>query len=218
MQNSVFIKLEQEFWNKGLCRAGVVFMLLMALLAKPADGQTVMSLDDAIALALQYNYDILLSKQDSGSAALDYEYRNAVFLPRLNATATTLWTNNSQKQEFTNSANNRSGNVVTNNVSASVNLNWTLFDGLKMFTTRKKAEELISLGSLEIREQVVNKVADVVKAYYDIVRQKQQLKALEEQMSISQTRVDLARRKLEIGMGAKPELLQSQVDLNGQKS
>jgi outer membrane protein TolC len=37
-------------------------------------------------------------------------------------------------------------------------------------------------------------------------------------MSISQTRVDLSQRKLEIGLGTKPEYLQSQVDLNAQKA
>ena len=44
------------------------------------------------------------------------------------------------------------------------------------------------------------------------------MRAIEEQMSISQTRVDLAQRKLDIGMGTKPEVLQSQVDLNAQKA
>jgi outer membrane protein TolC len=37
-------------------------------------------------------------------------------------------------------------------------------------------------------------------------------------MSISQTRVDLAQRKLDVGVGAKPDVLQSQVDLNAQRA
>ena len=48
-----------------------------------------------------------------------------------------------------------------------------------MFTTRKKAEEYINLGTLVIKEQVVNTVADVVKTYYGIVGQKELLKAME---------------------------------------
>ncbi|MGB4848094.1 MAG: TolC family protein [Saprospiraceae bacterium] len=179
--------------------------------------QTLLTLDDAIAAALKNNYDISLAKNDSAVAALDYSYRNAVFLPRINGTLGTNWTNNNQKQEFA-AGNNREGNVSTDNISAALNLNWTLFDGLKMFVTRDKAEEYIKLGELEIKNQVINTVAEVVNTYYNIVRQKQQLRAVEEQMSISQTRVDLSQRKLEIGVGAKPELLQSQVDLNAQKA
>ena len=196
-------------------------VILLVMLGSSFSGiraQAVMTVEDAIALALQYNYDIILSRNDSSVAALDYEYRNAVFLPRINATAGTIWTRNSQRQEFVNSDNNRQGNVVTNNVSASVNLNWTLFDGFRMFATREKAEEYIELGRLVIRERVVNTIAEVVRTYYGIVREKQQLRAIEEQMSISQTRVDLAQRKLDIGMGTKPEVLQSQVDLNAQKA
>ena len=179
--------------------------------------QTLLTLEEAIAVALENNYDIRLARNDSAVAALDYEYRNAVFLPRINATAANIWNANNQKQEFT-SGQVREGNVATDNLSASIGLNWTLFDGLKMFSTRKKAEEYIRLGELEIKNQVINTVAEVINTYYDIVRQKQQLRAVEEQMSISQSRVDLAKRKLEIGSGAKPDVLQGQVDLNAQKA
>lgn len=128
--------------------------------------------------------------------------RNVVFLPRLNATAGTVWTSNNQQQEFTDGTE-RKGDVFTNNINAAVTLNWTLFDGLKMFALKKKAEEYTRLGSLEIKNQVVNTVAEVINTYYIIVRQKQQLKAIEEQMSVSQTRVDLSKRKLEIGTGTE---------------
>src|SRR4030095_13915797 len=108
--------------------------------------------------------------------------------------------------------------VKTNNLVGTLTMNWTLFDGGKMFVTRDKAEELIRLGELGIKDQVINTVAIVINTYYDIVRQKQQLKAVEETMSISQTRVDLSQRKLDIGVGAKPDVLQSKVDLNAQKA
>jgi outer membrane protein TolC len=179
--------------------------------------QAILTLEEAIGTALQNNYDIRLARNDSAVAALDYEYRNAVFLPRINASAGTGWTNNNQKQEFSN-GQVREGAVATNNLSASVNLDWTLFDGLRMFATRRKAEEFIRLGELQIKNQIANTVAEVITTYYNIVRQKQQLRAVEDQMSISQTRVDLSQRKLDIGVGAKPDVLQSKVDLNAQRA
>ncbi len=51
------------------------------------------------------------------------------------------------------SRNCRNGNkpsasgIRSNNLQASVNLQWTLFDGLKMFVTRDKLEEFERLGS-----------------------------------------------------------------------
>ena len=133
-------------------------------------------------------------------AALDYSYRNAIFLPRINGTLGTTWNRNNQKQVFT-SGTKREGDVKTTNITSSLNLNWTLFDGLRMFATRDKAEEFIRLGELNIKNQVISSIATVINTYYNIVRQKQQLKAVEEQMSISQTRVDLSQRKLDIGVG-----------------
>jgi outer membrane protein TolC len=50
------------------------------------------------------------------------------------------------------------------------------------------------------------------------VRQKQQLKAIEEQMSINAERIKLADKKFSVGLGAKPELLQAKTDLNAQKA
>jgi outer membrane protein TolC len=194
-----------------------VLCLALFLLCIRLHAQKLLTLEEAIATALQNNFNIQLAKNDSLVAALDYSYRNAVFLPRLNATAGTNWTNNNQRQDFTSGAK-RIGDVKTKNINASLTLNWTLYDGLKMFATRNKTEESIRLGALGIKDQVINTVAGIINTYYNIVRQKQQLKAVEEQMSISQTRVDLSQRKLEIGVGAKPDVLQSKVDLNAQKA
>ena len=192
----------------------LLFSLLSSLIVR---SQYLLTVEEAVASALQNNYDILLSKNDSAVAALDYSFRNAVFIPRLNGNLGATWNNNNQKQEFSNGTK-REGDVKTNNINASISLNWTLFDGLKMFATKEKAEEFIKLGELGIKNQVINTVAEVINTYYNIVRQKQQLRAIEEQMSISQTSVDLAQRKLDIGVGTKPDVLQSKVDLNAQKA
>ena len=181
------------------------------------DAQRFLSLQDAISIALENNYDIRLAESDSALLALDYSYRNAVYLPRLNANLGTTWNNNNQQQEFSDGTD-RKGDVVTHNINASVTLNWTLFDGLRMFALRDKAEQFAKLGQLEVKNQVVNTIAEIINTYYIIVRQKQQLIAIDEQMSINQTRVDLSKRRLDIGLGTKQEYLQSQIDLNEQKS
>jgi outer membrane protein TolC len=93
-------------------------------------------------------------------------------------------------------------------------LNWTLFDGLKMFATREKLLEFERLGTLVVKDQIVNSVSQVVRNYYNISRQKQQIKAIEVQISIDEERVKLADKKLSVGLGSKPELLQAKVDLN----
>lgn len=195
-----------------------LILLLYLLLSLSAGAQRILTVEEAISAALKNNYDILLAKNDSIAAAIDYSYRNAALFPRLNASAGTTWNNNNVKQVLADGTERKSSGLKSNNVQAQLALNWTLFDGLKMFATRDKLEEFVKLGELGIRNQVVNTVASVIITYYNIVRQKQQLIAIREQMSISQERVKLAQYKLDIGVGAKPDVLQSRVDLNAQKA
>ncbi|HEY5968552.1 MAG TPA: TolC family protein [Chitinophagaceae bacterium] len=206
--NSIKLMLRRSVLRSVLYSAFSLFVCSL-------QAQKILTLEDAISIALKNNYDIQLSRNDSAIAALDYSYRNWLFAPRLNASVGNVWNNNHQNQEFSNGTK-REGDVKTNNLSGSISLSWLLFDGGKMFVTRNQAQELVRLGELGIKDQVVNTVAQVINSYYIVVRQKQQLKAVEEQMSISQTRVDLTQRRLEIGVGAKPDVLQSKVDLNAQ--
>lgn len=203
-------------------RSLFVFVFSLVVLT-PALAQDSLTLEQAIMAALKNNYDILLTRNDSASYALDNSYSWAAFLPQLNGTAGTTWNRNNQQLKF--SKRNGGGDssvtrdaVKTHNMNYGLNLNWTLFDGLKMFATRNKLEELEKLGELGVKTQVVNTVATVVNGYYIIVRQKQQLKAIEEQISINEERVKLADKKLSVGLGSKPELLQARVDLNAQRA
>jgi outer membrane protein len=180
--------------------------------------QKMLTLEEAIATALQNNYDIQLSKNDSLVAALNYSFRNAAFLPRLNGALGTVWNNNDQKQTLADGTKRQSKGLKSNNINASLALNWTLFDGLKMFATRDKAAEYIQLGELGIKNQVINTVATVITTYYNVVQQKQQIKAIDEQISINEETVKLAQYKLDIGSGIKPDLLQSKIDLNAEKA
>lgn len=195
-------------------------ILLTALdfLATGIAAQNLLTPEDAIAAALEKNYDIKLVRNDSASFAVDYQYSYAGFLPRINGTASKTWNVNRQKQELSNGTKRDTSGIQSNNLSASIGMNWTLFDGLKMFATRERLKQFQALGELTVKNQVVNTVADVLVNYYNIVRQKQQLRAIEEQMSINEERVKIADQKIFSGLGSKPELLQAKVDLNAQKA
>lgn len=177
-----------------------------------------LTLNEAIALSLENNYDIQLSRNDSLLAVLDKAYVNYAFLPTLNASAATVWNKNNQKQVLADGSKRQRPDIRSHVSTASLNLQWTLFDGMRMFIARDRAYEFAELGALQVKGQVINTVAAVMRIYYDVVRQQQQLQAIEEQMRLSEERLKLAQYKFDIGTGAKPDLLQAQIDLNGQKS
>ena len=180
--------------------------------------QQPLTIEQAIATSLANNYDILLSRNDSVLAALDYAYANYAFYPRLNASAGYNLTSNDSKQVLADQSKRERNGIKSNSLTASINLNWTLFDGLKMFATKKRLGQLVDLGELQVKNQVITTVGDVMRTYYDLVRQQQQLKAIEGTMQLSEERLKLAQYKFDIGTGAKPDVLQAQIDLNAQKS
>jgi outer membrane protein TolC len=176
------------------------------------------TLNEAIAVSLQNNFDIQLTRNDSLLAALDYAYANYSLLPRLNANGGLLINNNNQKQILADGTKRESKGIRSNNLTASLNLNWTLFDGMRMFIARDRLSDVVKLSELQIKSQVVTTVSDVMRLYFDVVRQEQQLRAIEEQIALSGERLRLAQYKFDVGTGAKPDVLQAQIDLNGQRS
>jgi len=180
--------------------------------------QKYLTVEEAIANALANNYDIQLRKNDSAVFAIDNSYANYAFLPRLNGTTGLIFNNNNQKQRLADGTVKQQSGIRSDNISSSIALNWTMFDGFKMFATRDRLAELVKLGELNVKNQVVNTIADVISNYYNIVRQKQQLKAIEEQMGLNEERLKQADKKLSVGLGAKPDVLSAKTDLNAQKA
>ncbi|HYF68082.1 MAG TPA: TolC family protein [Ohtaekwangia sp.] len=205
-----------------MMRRILLLCLSIVLTTTLVNAQEDVSLEQVVALALEKNYDIRIAEKAAESATLDDDYAYNAFLPRVNATGALVWNKNDQevqtRSQTTGEIQTRKGPTASNNLSGSVQLVWTLFDGLRMFATRERIEMIAEQGELVVKDQMVNTIASVTTNYYDIVRQKQQLKAIQEQMSVSQERVKLAELKFEVGTGAKPELLQARVDYNEQRT
>jgi outer membrane protein len=196
------------------------FLILAIILTicSTAISQPLLSVEEAIAVALENNYDIRLAKNDSAAAALDFQYRNAALLPRLVINSGLTLNNNDQYQKFTDGAIRQRKGIRSENVNAGVALNWTLFNGGRLYATRDRMTALLESGTLTVKNNIINTIGQVITGYYAIVQQKQQLRALEEQLAINTERVKLAEYKLSIGVGTKPDVLQSKVDLNATKA
>lgn len=100
------------------------------------------------------------------------------------------------------------------NLSYGVALNWTVFDGFRMFARYDQLKELQKLGDAELKLAIFTKVSDVISTYYDLAQQKQQLTALDTAIVISNLRVTTADNRYRIGKASKLEVLNAQVDLN----
>lgn len=190
----------------------------MAVALNNVEAQTLLTPEQSVATALKSNYNILLKQNDSAVYALDNKYANSAFLPSLNASASTLFNNNNTRQTLADGTQKSQTGISSNNIQSSLNMNWVLFDGLKMFATRDKLKAYTELGSLELKQELEDVISQTLIAYYSIVAEKQQLRAIEEQMALNRELVAQAEKKLNVGLAAKPELLTARTDLNAQQA
>lgn len=190
----------------------------MAVALNNVEAQTLLTPEQSVATALKSNYNILLKQNDSAVYALDNKYANSAFLPSLNASASTLFNNNNTRQTLADGTQKSQTGINSNNIQSSLNMNWVLFDGLKMFATRDKLKAYTELGSLELKQELEDVISQTLIAYYSIVAEKQQLRAIEEQMALNRELVAQAEKKLNVGLAAKPELLTARTDLNAQQA
>lgn len=196
-------------------RSQVLFFLLLISFGR-LSAQQELTVEQAIALALNKNFDVQLSQNSAEAAGVNDKYAIGVFLPTLNANASVIRNANQQRVAYNGVRDtlNSEGRAEAVNSLASVQLNWVLFDGAKMFISRNRLAALDEQAQLNLKNQLTNTISAVIVSYHDIVRQKQQLKSVEEQLAVSDERVKLATRKLDVGIGARPELLQAKVDYN----
>lgn len=192
--------------------------LILAVITLQVSAQEMITLNDVIELAIEKDYDIRLARNALSSAETDDQFSIGALLPQINATGSKTWNNNNQRQMLPDNTERRRDGIKSENINAGAQLQWLLFDGTRMFSTRSRIAELAEQGELLVKDQMVNTVASVITNYYFIVALKQQLKATREQMAVSEERVKLAELKLEVGTGGKPELLQAKVDLNAQRT
>jgi outer membrane protein len=180
--------------------------------------QEQLTLTQAIDIALKNNYDIQIVKNNEAIAANNNSLGNAGMLPRVDVQASTSLANNATKQVFSSGLIVDKPGVQSQNLNAGVYLTWTLFDGFKMFATHERLKELEAMGILSTKIQIENTLQQLIVMYYNIVRQKQLIKGLSENISISEERLKIAQKKMEIGSASKLDVLQAKVDMNAQTS
>lgn len=176
------------------------------------------TLDQAIELGLKSNYDIAIQNNNAAIAANNNNLGNAGMLPVVDINASTNFANSAIKQEFyTGPAVEKTG-VRSNNIGTGVYLTWTLFNGLKMFATHQQLSALEAMGKLSSKIQIENTLQTIIVTYYNVVKQKQLIKGLDENIKISEERLTIAQKKLDIGAGSKLDVLQAKTDKNAQIS
>ena len=190
----------------------IVFSLISIFSASNA--QNIITVEDAVNIALRNNFDILVARNEADIAKANNTPGNAGMLPSVGAFGSGDYSVRNTTQKLSGGTENHYPSLSSASVNAGAELSWTLFDGGRMFVTKNKLNEIEALGEIEFKDQVLQTLYSVVAVYYDVVRQKQQLNAINVVMSYNRDRVTIAQAGLNAGSLLKTDLLQAKIDLN----
>lgn len=187
---------------------------MLLLCAFKMNAQEVLTLQDAIKIAMENNYDIKIASNNTKINETNVTVGNAGMLPKV--TASVVDNNGIQNLSQTRADGTTTSldNAKNNSLTYGASLDWTIFDGLKMFARHDQLKALQQLGATQLKQTILNKVSDVTAIYYDLVQQQQLLNALDSTIVISNQRLNLAQNRYTIGKASKLETLNAQVDLN----
>jgi len=181
------------------------------------NAQEVLTIENAIKIALENNFEIKLASNNLDINKTNVAVGNAGMLPKLTATLVDANRIENSSQTRQDGTVNALDNAKNNSLNYGVGLDWTVFDGFKMFAKLDQLKELQKLGEAQLKRTIIMKISEVNSVYFDLVQQQQQLAALDTTIVISTQRLTLAQNRFNIGKASKLEVLNAQVDLNTDK-
>lgn len=210
----------------------LVVVLMVCAFAKPVLSQVegayaqdlpapILAKEDAVALMLENNFGIKLANNTLEVAENNTDILNSGYLPSVFVAAGADFDRTNTNVDF-GGALNADGSVredvvidgaETTRYNASLNVAYTLFDGLGRYYNVKELKETYNLTQLQARETIENTMVQLFSVYYEVARTEENLGVLEEALAISRKRETRAAYQFEYGQVNKLEVLNAQVDI-----
>ena len=195
----------------------VLFLGVLLSATSQESKPTLLSLDAAVAAALEYNHDLyvvaLQREQAENSATLG----NAGALPALRATAGANYSNQNSDLEFATGQSQVVDGAQSAAQNASLALSQILFSGGALQRTYGVLKKAAAIASVQELQQMNATVAQAHSQYYAIALLQETIGTAEVNMTISLDRYERAKLTHSLGGSNATELLAAEVALNRDK-
>jgi len=188
--------------------------MLLVLVTIQVSAQDILTKKEALQIALENNYGVKMANNNVEIAKNNSSIYNSKYLPTVSTNAGANYSNTDQEIEPQIGDVNKTNGVITNSYNASINLNYTLFDGLNRKYNYKQLKEAYNLSELQVREAIENMYLQLFSVYFQIARLSENTNNLQEALEVSKQRLKRAQFQYEYGQSNKLELLNAQVDVN----
>jgi len=171
--------------------------------------QETIQLDKVVATAIQNNFNIKIAKNNVEIAAVNATIGNAGFLPTLDLTAGYKYSNTMTKTTFSSPAIPEQDEpaAAAHNYNASLNLNYTLFDGLKPVYKLKQSKVDAQISNTQYQQQIEATIYNVIQAYYQLAGLQEDYKIAEQKFDFTKVQLQRIDTKRKYGQGSEVERL-----------
>lgn len=178
------------------------------------NAQQVLSTEEAVRLTLENNYGIKITTNNVEVADNNQGILNSGYLPTLTGNAGASIDVQNTEGQLANGETRVAEGAETRRYNASINLNYTLFDGLGRLYNYRRLKEQYQLSELEARETIETTMLQMFTIYYSVAQLSENTEALEETLLISKDRLTRAGYQFDYGQSTKLEVLNAEVDIN----
>lgn len=191
-----------------------ILIVLGVLCCVNLQAQNLLTKEEAVSKALENNYGVQIAKNDVAVAENNASILNSGYLPTVTGNAGATYNLDNTEAEFSNGNVTVLNGAESSRYNASVNLNYTLFDGLGRRYNYKRLKEQYQLTELQARETIENTIIQMFSVYYNVAQLSDNLNTLEETLIVTKDRLVRAEYQFEYGQNTKLEVLNAEVDIN----
>lgn len=178
----------------------IIFIALIVLSRiSLLNAQEVLTLESAIQIALNNNYNIKVAKNDSEIAKNNATKGNAGLLPSVSVSSGLNYSEHASDELSS---------------SAGLNLSYTLFDGFGGRYNYQILNLQKEQGDLVARFNIENTISNVISGFYELNKAYDKFQTASKNLEISKERLLRNQSKYEFGNISKLEVLNSKVDFN----
>lgn len=182
--------------------------LLFSLLVMPLGAQELLTLEEAVSTGLENDFGIRILRNNEQVAANNNSAGNAGFLPSAGFDGDLTIQRLNTEQRFINGESSISDGANSTRVDMGFGLDWTAFDGFRMFARKDRFELLEMQAREETKAAMEGLVADIQLAYLQLIRVNEQQDVVRHSLDLHRSLLTQAEEKLRLGAGTRLAVLQ----------
>jgi len=176
--------------------------------------QQTLSPEDAVNYVLDNNYGIKIANKNLEVSENNTTIYNTGFLPTVTGNAGATYNLDNNESEFADGSTTSLNGAESSRYNASLDVNYTLFDGLGRKYNYKRLKEQYQLSELQARETIENTIIELFSIYYNVAQLSENETTFQQTLSISKDRLVRSEYQFEYGQNTKLEVLNAEVDIN----